>query len=322
MRSDRLLAITMLIADGRLHTAGELSNRFEVSERTIYRDMEALCEAGIPVVALAGKEGGYRVSEGWSVDRSVLTPDELPSIVAALGGIETIGGARTSEALGKLRALLKAPAARSKRQWIYLELAPGKRENAYIPLLRRAIEERRVVRISYCTVDGVVTERRIEPLAVVYTWNAWFLYAWCRLRSGYRLFKLVRIADLRLSLEGFKDRGASLDDAPWRKNWPEEPFYPLVLRFSASAAPRADEYFGPDSVEVLDDGGRLVRANFPENDWTIGLLMGFGPGLEVVSPERVRLLLAERAAAIARLNAVFPKSPLPSADHPVSAVLP
>jgi predicted DNA-binding transcriptional regulator YafY len=311
MRSDRLLAITMLIADGKLHTAGELSDRFEVSERTIYRDMEALCEAGIPVLAITGKEGGYRVSEGWSIDRSVLTPDELPAVVAALGGIEAIGGARTSNALGKLRALLRAPSARSRRQWIYLEFAPGKRENAYIPLLHRAIEERRVVKIDYCTIDGVVTERRIEPLAVVYTWNAWFLYAWCRLRSGYRLFKLIRIADLRLSLEGFKDRGVSLDDAPWRNNWPDEPFYPLVLRFSASAASRADEYFGPDFVEILDDGGRLVRADFPENEWTIGLLMGFGPGLEVVSPDRIRLLVAERAAAIVRQNS---SSPTPRAS--------
>jgi predicted DNA-binding transcriptional regulator YafY len=296
MRSDRLLALTMLMADGMMHTARSLARLYEVSERTVYRDMDALCQAGIPIEAIAGKDGGYRIIEGWRIDRSVLSREELPAVVAALSGIQPLSGGN-SRALDKMKALLASSDGKTKQQWIYLELSPGKRESALLQQLRHAIEERRIARILYRDSEGAITERRIEPIAIVYTWNSWYLHAWCRLRNDFRLFKLVRITDLRLSLETFPER-AQEGDRPWQTNWEDGPVANLVLRFFPAAAGRADEYFDDSVVEKLPDGGRMVRCDFPENEWTYGFLLGFGAGLEVLAPEHVRKTVAERARAI------------------------
>jgi predicted DNA-binding transcriptional regulator YafY len=296
MRSDRLLALTLLMADGRMHTARELARLYEVSERTVYRDMDALCQAGIPVEAIAGKDGGYRITEGWRIDRSVLSRDELPAVVAALSGIQALSGGH-SRALNKMRALLASGDGKAARQWLYLELSPGKRESALLQQLRHAIEERRVARIFYRDSEGAITERRVEPIAIVYTWNSWYLHAWCRLRDGFRLFKLIRITDLRLSLETFPER-LEENDRPWHLNWEDGPVIKLELRFFPVSAGRADEYFDESAVEKLPDGGRLVHCDFPVNEWTYGFLLGFGAGLEVLAPEHVRKTVAERARAI------------------------
>jgi predicted DNA-binding transcriptional regulator YafY len=295
MRSERLLSLVLSLADGRLHSAAELGKRYEVSVRSVYRDMELLSGMGFPVEAVAGREGGFRVLPGFSLERSVLDEGELAAVAAALGGLGRATGDEGVEgARSKLAALIGAAPSRP-RSWIRIELAGAGANRARIEELRRAIEERRLLQIDYRDAEGGCTRRTIEPSAVVYLWQSWYLYAWCRLREDFRLFKLVRMDRLRLLMERFEPRSEPSEDA-WREDWEGGSPARVVLLVSPSKAARADEWFGRQ--EVLADGGRRLTLSLPENDWLLGFLLSFGEGLAVLEPESLARALAERARRI------------------------
>ncbi len=298
MRADRLLSLVLALADGRIHTAAELARRFGVGERTLYRDMALLASSGLPVESVAGREGGFRVLEGHALDRSVLDEGELAAVSAALGGISgAVGGDEARSARSKLQALLaRAPARR--RSWVRIELASGRRDRALIETLRSAIEGRRLLLLEYRDAEGAATERRVEPVAVVYLWQSWYLWAYCRLRSGWRLFKLGRVARAFPLMEGFAEREEPFEDA-WRSQWDSEEPRAMVLAVSPQAAAKADDFFSQEAMIRTAGGGRIVRTSMPINEWAYGFILSFGPGLVVLEPEELAREVAVRAAAIA-----------------------
>ncbi|MBL8967128.1 MAG: YafY family transcriptional regulator [Spirochaetaceae bacterium] len=293
MRSSRLLSLVLLLADGRTYSAACLAKRFGVSARSLYRDMDLLSGLGIPLESIPGRDGGYRIMPGFALERSVLDEGELAAVTAALGGIGRATGDRQAEgARSKLRALL-AKSPERRRSWIRIELAEGAR--GHIETLRSAIEESRLVLLRYRDAEGATTERRVEPAAVVYLWQSWYLWAYCRLREGWRLFKLARVDSAHSLLSRFEPRTEPTDTA-WREAWESKAPTSLLLEIAPEAVPRAVEWF--EAVERRPGGGALVRARLPDNEWLYGFLLSFGPGLRVLEPERVGTELAARARRI------------------------
>jgi predicted DNA-binding transcriptional regulator YafY len=311
MKAERLLAITMLLLNRDCVSAPELARRFEVSARTIYRDIEALCEAGIPIVAYPGSGGGYGIMGEFKIDRSLVRPEEIGQITAALTSLSSaLGDRRMSETVDRLRALERRgrEAARpvagriATGNYLFIELAPAAREREKIGELRRAIEENRLVRFAYVDAEGKTSRRGAEPVALVFTWQAWYLYAWCRRRDAFRLFKIARIADLQVEAARFAPRAVDLDARPWNSAWPaSSPFLPSRIRFSDAA--RIEEHFDAQNIEALPDGGALVRTSLPADEWAVSYLFGLGIPFEVLEPEPLRRLVAERASAILASNA-------------------
>jgi predicted DNA-binding transcriptional regulator YafY len=298
MRADRLLSLVLALSDGRLHSATELSGRFGVGVRTLYRDMALLSSSGLPIESLPGREGGFSFAPGFTLDRSVLDEGELAAVSAALGGIEgAVGAGEAGRARSKLQALLaRAPARR--RSWIRIELAPERKDRSLIETLRGAIEEGRLLLLDYRDAEGECSERKVEPVALVYLWQAWYLWAYCRLREGWRLFKIARVSRARALMEGFAERPEPSEEA-WRSQWESGEPGELLLAFSPGAAAKADESFARDSVARTAEGGRLVRVCLPLNEWLYGFLLSFGPGLRVLEPEGLAGEIAARARAIA-----------------------
>lgn len=295
MRSSRLLSLVLLLADGKTYSAACLARRFGVSARSLYRDMDLLSGLGIPIEAIPGRDGGYRVLPGFALDRSVLDEGELAAVAAALGGIgRATGDLQAEGARSKLRALL-ARSPERRRSWIRIEFAEGARDRERIDTLRAAIEENRLVLLRYRDAEGAVTERRVEPAAVVYLWQSWYLWAYCRLREGWRLFKLARIDDAHSLLSRFEPRPEPSDSA-WREAWESKAPSALLLEIAPEAVARAEEWFA--AVERLPGGGALVRARLPDNEWLYGFLLSFGPGLRVLEPASVGTELAERARRV------------------------
>ncbi len=176
MKAQRLLAITMLLLNRESVAAPELAKRFEVSARTIYRDIESLCEAGIPVVAYPGAGGGYGIAGGYKLDRSLVDPEEIGKICAALNSLSVaVGDTRMRLTADRLRALRARPQAPNGKvagrpvleNYLFIELAPAAREREKIIALRRAIEERRVARFAYVDAEGRSSLRSAEPMALV-----------------------------------------------------------------------------------------------------------------------------------------------------------
>lgn len=296
LRSERILSLFLLLAGGRLHTAPDLARRFGVSTRTLYRDLDLLSAWGCPIEAVSGREGGFRILPGYSLDRSVLDRSELAAAAAALTGVEEAVGIRdAAEAAAKIEALLGRP--RSLRNpWLRISLAPGRDERPVVDLLRGAIEESRVVQFGYRDAEGRRTERRVEPAAVVYLWEGWYLWAFCRLRRNWRHFKLARIENLKTRLERFEPRAEPSEEA-WRSGYGRS--VDLRIRVAPAALLRFEEDLGRDFGAPDGRGGRVADLRMPEGEWLIGFLLGFGDGIEVLEPPELRAEMTERARRLA-----------------------
>jgi predicted DNA-binding transcriptional regulator YafY len=304
MKAQRLLAITMLLLNRDSISAPELARRFEVSVRTVYRDIEALCQAGIPIAAYPGAGGGYGIVGDFKIDRSLLKPEEIGRVSAALGSLSAaLGDEGMSEAAERLKAMTprgRVAGRKVPENFVFIELNPAQRDRGKIGLIRRAIEENRLIGFGYIDSEGRTSARSVEPYALVFIWQSWFLYAFCRRREDFRLFKIARIADLEIKGERFPPRSVDLDSRPWNAEWESRPPLPTRLRFSEAS--RIDEYFAPEQIEAGEDGSALVRTSLPIEEWTVSFLLGLGIPFEVLEPEGLRRLVAERTKALLDMN--------------------
>jgi predicted DNA-binding transcriptional regulator YafY len=304
MKLDRLLSIVVLLLSRDRMTAEALAKRFEVTSRTIYRDLDAINAAGIPVVAYPGPGGGFRVDPSYTIDRRLLGFDDLRAIVSALKGVNSALGDRAiGSALEKIESL--APRDRGPElleDRIAIDLFPwGRREEErlLVKRLEPAIAERRLVRFRYSSYGRPAERRSVEPMTLVFKAYAWYLWGYCRLRGDYRMFKLSRIRELETSLERFERRSASYSpDA----EAPQPAMVDLLIEVEPSRAAEAEEWFGWEGSEREPGGGLRVRLKVPEGDWALRTLLGFGPGIRLLEPAGLRGKLAEAAARIYEAN--------------------
>ncbi len=288
MKNGRLFEILYLLVEKREVTAGELARRLEVSERTIYRDVDALSAAGIPVYAQKGKGGGIRLMDQFVLDRTLLSREQQDEILFALQAIRaTVGG---EEALSRLSALFR----RDGGDWLEVDFtdwgsAPAEQKN--FARVKRAVLERRPLSFTYYSSAGEKSRRTVEPARLVFKSGCWYLSAFCRKKQDWRIFRLVRMEDLS------PEEGTCLPRTPPERLEPPKPEgyrgVDLRLLFAPSAAWRVRDYFHPKAVALQPDGNLLVNCTFPEDQWLLSFLLSFGGQLEVLSPAYWRDILKE-----------------------------
>ena len=279
MKNGRLFEILYLLVEKREVTAGELAQRLEVSERTIYRDVDALSAAGIPVYAQKGKGGGIRLMDQFVLDRALLSQSQQDEILFALQAIRATGGGE--EALSRLSALFR----REGGDWLevdFTDWGSGAAERENFSRVKRAILERRPLTFTYYSSAGEKSRRTVEPARLVFKSGCWYLSAFCRERQDWRIFRLVRMEDLS------PEEGTCPPRIP-----PEQLESPmpegcrgvdLRLLFAPSAAWRVRDYFNPKEITARPDGTLLVECTFPEDQWLLSFLLSFGGQLEVLAP--------------------------------------
>ena len=288
MKNGRLFEILYLLVEKRAVTAGELARRLEVSERTIYRDIDALSAAGIPVYAQKGKGGGIRLMEQFVLERTLLTQTQQDEILFALQAIRATGGGE--EALSRLSALFR----RESGSWLevdFTDWGSGAVERENFSLVKRAVLERRPLSFTYYNSAGLHGRRVVEPARLVFKAGCWYLSAFCRAKRDWRIFRLVRMEDLSLEEGNCPPRRP-----PEQLESPVPDAYQgveLKLLFQPSAAWRIRDYFHPREIAVQPDGRLLVSCTFPEDQWLLSFLLSFGSQLEVIVPVYWRNLLAQ-----------------------------
>ena len=302
-RTDRMLAI-LLELQARGHTRAEdLARRFEVSRRTIYRDVTALSEAGVPVIASPGS--GYRLMEGYFLPPLSFTPEEAALLLlgarAIAGAVDEGAREAIRVALAKLEAVLPV-AARERveelRRTLWISGGWTTAEDAgKVGLLRSAILDRRVVHLRYVSPRAETpTERDIEPYALAFYSGTWHLTAWCRLREERRVFRVNRIDALTLSAERFEHNPAMAEAPPRREQ--ERPlrvrvrFAPAMWRWVQEERHWGFEGEEPDSVMVFAVGSA---------DDIVPWLLRWGAAAEVLEPAELRAAIAEAATSIANV---------------------
>lgn len=305
MRLDRLLGIILYLLDKGQASAAELARHFGASERTIYRDMESLSLAGVPLVALPGSGGGYQLAERYTLDRGFLSPAEVRSLVAVL---EPIGTAADDDgirlALGKLKAMserddpdLPPSIAASPFPWGW-----GDGESGDFKTIRRAIDDRRLLRIDYVGGRARGESRVVEPFTLALGGQAWYLHAFCRLRSGFRLFRIGRMERVELLADAFDPRARLPVPSPWARGWWGGALTEIVLRLGRESRLQVLDRFPRRQVTELPSGDFEIRFGWPEGDDPLPYLMGLGPELQIVSPPALRSRLAQAAETLWKAN--------------------
>ncbi len=290
MKNSRLFEMLYLLVERRSITARELAERLEVSERTIYRDVDALSAAGIPVFTQKGQGGGIRLMEQFVLDRALLSQEEQDEILFALQAILTTGGSKERETLSRLSALFQ----REGEGWLevdFTDWGSGTVERENFALVKQSILERRPLSFTYYSSAGEKSRRTVEPARLVFKSGCWYLSAYCRDRQNWRIFRLVRMEDLIL-----EDGSCPPRQPPKKLEAPLPGGYrgvDLKLRFAPSAAWRVRDYFHPRQITPEPSGFLLVECAFPEDRWLLSFLMSFGSRLEVLSPAYWRNILRE-----------------------------
>ena len=305
MKIDRLIGIVMYLLNRDKVTARELADKFEVSTRTVLRDMETLGAAGIPVFADLGINGGYSILDTYKLNKSITSAEDYLNIITSLKGMcSAYENRKIEETLEKVMACGNVPKPRNQK--IFLDLGicrEGENTDAYLKLLEQAMAGCRAVGFDYTGADGICRSRVAEPLALSYRWYAWYLLAYCRLRKDYRIFKINRMENLKALEEGFgqchPDSGPLLEQK-WNSDSRKRCTVKLRCRAGIRAAVR--EYVKGTITAEFEDGDFEYSFTVPENErMMFSLLLGFGSEAEVLEPLDLRERLREKAEEICEM---------------------
>ncbi len=292
MSDSRLFHILYYLLNKERATAPELAEKFEVSQRTIYRDIEALSGAGIPVYAEPGRNGGISLLQDFVLDRALLSRQEKQETLSALQSISATGSALAMDTLAKLSALFHIEDA----GWLEVDFSRwGKKsaDSSKFEQLKTAVIQHREINIVYENTNIQTSVRTVQPLKLSYKSKEWYLKAFCLEKQDFRMFKLNRILHLDV-----------LDQTFVPKLYPEaEPDYgqtcpKIALLFSKEIAYRIYDEFDETQIARQDDGDFLVSARLPVDQWLIGYLLSFGAQVEVKEPAYLREILAAQAREI------------------------
>lgn len=297
MKTDRLIGILSVLLQKETVTAPELARRFEVSRRTISRDIEDLCKAGIPICTRQGAGGGIGIMEGYRIDRTLLTSREMQMILAGLRSLDSVSGNRFYVRLmEKLQP--GSSVFVSGRDSILIDLSSWYKGSLApkLEIIRAAIEERRLL-VFYYYGPGGESSRRIEPYYLVFKWSSWYVWGWCGERKAFRLFKLNRMEQITVSEEPFQGREAPLPDLSDRSVFPGG--IRLKALFEQEMKWRLVEEFGPLSFQEQPDGRLLFQDDYTDRDRLMGWLLTFGSRVRVLEPEDIRRELLKTAEEIA-----------------------
>jgi predicted DNA-binding transcriptional regulator YafY len=300
MKLNRLLEITTILLNKKTVTAAELAERFGVSTRTIYRDIDVLSASGVPVYSSQGARGGISILEDYTVSRAVLSGEERAALDSVLLGLQTLEATRYPEihsVLEKLGGIFK----HTDSDWISVDFSPwGSNPNAGNKFtdIKLAILKSRVIEIGYINSHNVKSCRKIEPLRLVFKSQAWYLWGFCLYRSEYRTFRISRIKSVHITDEEFDRNKPHLVTKKIAEPENENPCVKLVLEFSGDALYRLCDDYDSDVLVDNGDGTYTVTLYFPEEEWIYSYILSFGTNVRVIEPERVREVIKERAEKI------------------------
>lgn len=300
MKIDRLLGILSILSKKPKVKAKDLAERFEVSIRTIYRDVEVICQAGIPLVTAPGGDGGISIAEGFTLGKDVLTRSDLESIILGLKSLESVTqGNQIRSLLTRLDPEPESSIIPAGSD-VVIDLASFYRSSLApkISLLREAIAARQTVQFDYYSKNGH-SLREIEPYLIAFKWSAWYVFGFCRLRQDFRLFKLNRITELTLTGEGFEPRSLTAEQADLDAFYqnPEKRQYATLLLSKSLEYIMIDEY-GINSYKPVDEQSIVAQWDYINEREMVKTVLRLGSGAKVLAPQSLADAVKDEALQI------------------------
>ncbi len=305
MKIDRLLGLVMYLLNRDIVPARVLAEKFEVSPRTIQRDIESLNLAGIPVTSIKGTNGGYGIADGFKIDKQVMNTSDYLVIITALKGLcSAYENHQLAATLEKwLSIASEKQLAPSKIQLDFGVLREGAHTAQYLKMLEAAIDNKLVVEFDYTNAENGKTHRLVEPVAMTYKWYAWYLFGFCREKQDYRLFRLSRIRELTTTVLPFsmihENAHQLLAEYEQRDN---RQYLHVKMICQPELRISVEEYFPKAKISETEADGLLFEFDVPGNErgW-FGILMSFGGQLKVLEPEGLQKMLTEKAKQIVEI---------------------
>ncbi len=299
MQIYRLFEIIYILLDKKSITANELAAYFEVSKRTILRDIEALTMAGIPIYTTRGKGGGISILDSFILNKTTISEEEQNQILIALQSLASTQHINADNIISKLGTLF----SKTDTNWIEVDFSRwGKSEedNEKFELLKNAVIEKRSISFAYPSSYGETKNRTVYPLKLIFKFAAWYIQAYCLQKEDYRTFKVSRMLQVKVSEESF----AGQDFTPpfiETENVSSPVLVHLKLEFSAESAYRVYDEFDEKDIQKNKDGSFTVIKDLPNDDWLLGFLLSFGTAVRVMEPQNVRETLRKQAENIKKL---------------------
>ncbi|SEW30381.1 helix-turn-helix transcriptional regulator [[Clostridium] fimetarium] len=307
MKVDRLVSIIMILLDKKRIGAQELADMFEVSPRTIYRDIDTINMAGIPVRSTSGVGGGFEIMQKYKIDRKVFSTADLSAILMGLSSLSNmIRGDELVNALAKVKSFIPADRAKDielKANQIYIDLSPwmGNRNiQSYLEMIKTALQESKLLSFEYADRHGNKTTRTAEPYQLVLKSSHWYWQGYCHKRNDFRLFKLSRMSNLQIQAEFFTPRDYQKPQLDFTDILATLQT-PIKLRIHKSVMDRVLDYCSYE--QFSPDGDEHYNVNFPfiENEYYYSILFSFGDKCECLEPLHIRTEMKRRIHDIATI---------------------
>jgi predicted DNA-binding transcriptional regulator YafY len=295
MKINRLLEITLILLNNKSVTARELADRFEVATRTIYRDVDELSAAGVPVFTNKGSGGGISLLDNYAINKAMLTEHERDSLLLALKTLQATKYPEIDAILEKIGGVFKKATA---TDWVHIEFSSWgsgpNEENKFLDI-KRGILECKVVSFDYLNADGILSHRTIEPMLLLFKSQAWYVWGYCKTRRDFRTFRISRIRNMTVTAESFTRR--TLESVKAKTEEPSAAslkWVTLKLRFQPENLYRVYDDYDEQKITHNPDGTYDVTVRFPEDEWVYGYIMSFGDRVEVLEPPHIRKIVRAR----------------------------
>ncbi|MGE6629769.1 helix-turn-helix transcriptional regulator [Bacillus sp. NPDC077027] len=301
MKIDRVLSIVMILISKKQVQAKELAEMHEVSLRTIYRDIDTINQAGIPIVTHQGIGGGISIVEHYRLEKKLLTDEDIQLILTALESMTSAYQFKESESvLKKIRTLFPSENDRLhvKANRVFIDLSSWGKDvliEEKLQRLHHAISEYQPIQFRYRNIKGEVTSRKAEPHTLVLKGRHWYLYAYCQLKEAFRLFKITRISELMLIPGYFIPKPIKNEEKPWNQSWQRHSEnIQLTLKINHKALIHMEEWIDEKMLRPASDGTYVTTITVPKDEWLYRFLFQFGPDIEVLEPLSIRKELFEQ----------------------------
>lgn len=304
MKLERIVAIIMLLLQHRKISATRLAEMFEVTPRTIYRDIDTINAAGIPIITFPGVNGGVGIMEEYKIEKRLFTISDITSLLIGLGSIP-LSGEDILNTIAKIKGLVPKEQMRDielKSNKITIDYTPwhgSKTLPPNIEEIKTALDGNHLLSFQYSDHSGKETARKIEPYRLLLKHSTWYLQGYCTLRQDFRTFRLSRMSSLRVLDEAFVPREFELKmpDAP------DEPQQKITIKLLVDESLRGwmADFCGEESIEPYGSNKFIVNFPFIESDYGYSFLLRFGDKCECLGPETIRQEVIRRASSLVEL---------------------
>jgi predicted DNA-binding transcriptional regulator YafY len=288
MKIDRLLGITIYLLNHKRTSAQVMAEQFEVSTRTIVRDIDTLCLAGIPVTAIYGSEGGYELTDTFKMERQIAGQTDYSFIVSALQGLASAYSNKELNAtLEKIQSL--SSGIQSNVLLDFGVVHENRDTNEFLELLNQAIRLGHTVKFRYTNAENESKDFDVEPVATMYKWYNWYLLCYYPKYEDYCVFKLVRMDEVKITeRENKKIHNLDVAKKRWEESEDKRKVINIKLFCKACIKPKCKEYLNGITLEEYENGDFIYQITVPENEqFWFATILSFGDAVKVVEPMEV-----------------------------------